>query len=146
VVEFDKNGNVLSLEEKPVNPKSSYAIPGLYFYDNEVVKIAKAITPSDRGELEITSINNWYLKEKKLNVVTMGRGMAWLDTGTPKGMLQASQFVETVQERQGFYISCIEEIAWRRGFIDYNQLMKCGERLEMTDYGKYILSLREENK
>lgn len=146
VVEFDKNGNVLSLEEKPVNPKSSYAIPGLYFYDNEVVKIAKTITPSDRGELEITSINNWYLKEKKLNVVTMGRGMAWLDTGTPKGMLQASQFVETVQERQGFYISCIEEIAWRRGFIDYNQLMKCGERLEMTDYGKYILSLREENK
>ncbi|MEG2640755.1 MAG: glucose-1-phosphate thymidylyltransferase RfbA [Bacilli bacterium] len=146
VVEFDKNGNVLSLEEKPVNPKSSYAIPSLYFYDNEVVKIAKTITPSDRGELEITSINNWYLKEKKLNVVTMGRGMAWLDTGTPKGMLQASQFVETVQERQGFYISCIEEIAWRRGFIDYNQLMKCGERLEMTDYGKYILSLREENK
>ncbi|MEG1300703.1 MAG: glucose-1-phosphate thymidylyltransferase RfbA, partial [Erysipelotrichaceae bacterium] len=101
VVEFDKNGNVLSLEEKPTNPKSSYAIPGLYFYDNEVVKIAKTITPSDRGELEITSINNWYLKEKKLNVVTMGRGMAWLDTGTPKGMLQASQFVETVQERQG---------------------------------------------
>lgn len=144
VVEFNENGKVVSLEEKPVNPKSKFAIPGLYFYDNKVVEYAKKIKPSDRGELEITSINKEYLESEDLNVITMGRGIAWLDTGTPKGMLKASQFVETVQSRQGFYISCIEEIAWRRGFINDNQLRKLGEKLKMTEYGKYILSLLEE--
>ena len=144
VVEFNKDGKVISLEEKPQHPKSKFAVPGLYFYDNKVIEYAKKIKPSHRGELEITSINNEYLKDGNLNVVTMGRGIAWLDTGTPEGMLKASQFVETVQSRQGFYISCIEEIAWRRGFIDDNQLRKLGEELKMTDYGQYILSLTEE--
>lgn len=141
VVEFDKEGKVLSLEEKPKNPKSNYAIPGLYFYDNDVIEIAKHVKPSARGEIEITAVNNEYLKRGKLYVSLMGRGMAWLDTGTPEGMLQASNFVQTMQERQGFYISCIEEIAWRRGFIDDNQLLKLGKELEMTEYGKYLISL-----
>ena len=141
VVEFDKEGKVLSLEEKPKNPKSNYAIPGLYFYDNDVIEIAKHVKPSARGEIEITAVNNEYLKRGKLFVTLMGRGMAWLDTGTPEGMLQASNFVQTMQERQGFYISCIEEIAWRRGFIDDNQLFKLGRELEMTEYGKYLISL-----
>lgn len=141
VVEFDENRNVISIEEKPENPKSNYAVPGLYFYDNRVVEIAKNIKPSARGELEITAVNNEYLKLKELNVQLMPRGMAWLDTGTPAGMIQASDFVKTVQEMQGFYISCIEEIAWRRGFIDDAQLKKVGEELKMTDYGQYILSL-----
>ena len=141
VVEFDENGKVLSLEEKPAKPKSNYAIPGLYFYDNDVVEIAKNVKPSARGEIEITAINNEYLNRGKLYVSLMGRGMAWLDTGTPEGMLQASNFVQTMQERQGFYISCIEEIAWRRGFIDDDQLLKLGHELEMTDYGKYLISL-----
>ena len=141
VVEFDENRNVISIEEKPENPKSNYAVPGLYFYDNRVVEIAKNIKPSARGELEITAVNNEYLKLKELNVQLMPRGMAWLDTGTPAGMIQASDFVKTVQEMQGFYISCIEEIAWRRGFIDDTQLKKVGEELKMTDYGQYILSL-----
>lgn len=144
VVEFDENMKVISIEEKPKNPKSNYAVPGLYFYDNNVVEIAKNVKPSARGEIEITSINNYYLEHGKLNVTLMGRGMAWLDTGSPKGMLKAAEFVRTVQDMQGFYISCIEEIAWRRGFIDANQLKKLGEQLKMTDYGKYILSLAEE--
>lgn len=146
VVEFDKNMKVISIEEKPAAPKSNYAVPGLYFYDNNVVEIAKNIKPSSRGEIEITSINNYYLKRCELNVTLMGRGMTWLDTGSPKGMLKASEFVRTVQDMQGFYISCIEEIAWRRGFIDTEQLKKLGEQLKMTDYGKYILSLSEELK
>ena len=144
VVEFDEERNVISIEEKPENPKSDYAIPGLYFYDNKVVEIAKNIKPSARGELEITAVNNEYLKLGKLKVKLMPRGMAWLDTGTPSGMIKASEFVQTVQDMQGFYISCIEEIAWRRGFIDDSQLEKLGEELKMTDYGKYLLSLLED--
>lgn len=144
VVEFDKDNNVVSIEEKPDKPKSNYAVPGLYFYDNSVVEIAKNVKPSDRGELEITAVNNEYLRRKKLKVRFMQRGMAWLDTGTPAGMIKASEFVQTVQEMQGFYISCLEEIAWRRGFINDGQLKELGEELSMTDYGKYILSLLEE--
>ncbi len=143
VVEFDHEWKVKSIEEKPQNPKSNYAVPGLYFYDNRVVEIAKNIKPSERGEIEITAVNNAYLEMNELNVELMGRGMAWLDTGTPEGMLQASQYIETVQSRQGFYISCIEEIAWRRGFINDTQLKAIGESLKMTDYGQYLLSLVE---
>ena len=143
VVEFDKDNNVVSLEEKPKHPKSNYAVPGLYFYDNDVVEIAKNIEPSARGELEITSVNSEYLRRGKLKVQLMGRGMAWLDTGTPGGMIKASEFVQTVQEMQGMYVSCLEEIAWRRGFIDTEQLRKLGEELHMTDYGQYLLSLAE---
>ncbi len=144
VVEFDENKNVVSIEEKPAEPKSDYAVPGLYFYDNDVVEISKNIKPSARGELEITAVNNEYLNRGKLKVELMARGMAWLDTGTPTGMIKASEFVQTVQEMQGFYISCLEEIAWRRGFIDDKQLKALGEELKMTDYGQYILSLIEE--
>ena len=143
VAEFDESGKVISLEEKPEHPKSNYAIPGLYFYDNEVVNIAKNIKPSARGELEITSVNNEYLSRGKLYVIPMGRGMTWLDTGTPEGLLQASEFVQTIQERQGFYVSCIEEIAWRRGFIDTHQLLQLGKKLGCTEYGQYLISLAE---
>lgn len=143
VVEFDENKRVVSIEEKPQNPKSNFAVPGLYFYDNSVVEVAKSIQPSARGELEITTVNNVYLERGQLLVSPMGRGMAWLDTGTPEGMLQASQFVATVQNRQGFYISCIEEIAWRRGWINDQQLLTIGTELKMTDYGQYLISLVE---
>ena len=143
VVEFDDDRNVVSIEEKPEKPKSNYAVPGLYFYDNDVIEISKNVKPSARGELEITSVNNEYLDRKKLKVVLMGRGMAWLDTGTPEGMLKAAEFVETVQARQGFYISCPEEICWRKGFIDDAQLRTLGEALKNTDYGSYLLSLLE---
>ncbi len=146
VVEFDKNFKVISIEEKPQKPKSNYAVPGLYFYDNSVVEIAKNVKPSARGEIEITSINNEYLSRGRLNVTLMGRGMAWLDTGSPKGMLKAAQFVQTVQDMQGFYISCPEEIAWRKGFITSEQLRVLGEELKMTAYGQYLISLAEENK
>ena len=143
VVEFDKSMRAVSIEEKPENPKSNYAVPGLYFYGNSVVDIAKNIKPSARGELEITAVNNEYLSRGELMVNPMGRGMAWLDTGTPEGMLQASQFVATVQSRQGFYISCIEEIAWRKGWISDEELIALGSALRMTDYGQYLLSLPE---
>lgn len=141
VVEFDEDFKVLSIEEKPKNPKSHFAVPGLYFYDNNVVEIAKNVKPSARGEIEITSVNNTYLEKGKLDVKLLGRGMAWLDTGTPEGLLKAAEYVEAIQSRQGFYISCLEEIAWRRGFIDDAQLKAIGEELKMTDYGQYILSL-----
>ena len=141
VVEFDEAHNVVSIEEKPENPKSNYAVPGLYFYDNDVIEIAKNVQPSARGEIEITAVNNEYLKRGKLKVQLFGRGMAWLDTGTPEGMLKAAEYVEAVQSRQGFYVSCIEEIAWRRGFITAEQLLKLGEELKMTEYGEYLISL-----
>lgn len=141
VVEFDKDFKVLSIEEKPQRPKSNYAVLGLYLYDNRVIDIAKHVKPSARGEIEITSVNNAYLEMGELNVVLLKRGMAWLDTGSPKGMLQAAEFVETIQERQGFYVSCIEEIAWRRGFITTEQLLELGEELYMTDYGQYLIEI-----
>ena len=141
VVEFDKDNKVISIEEKPTKPKSNYAVPGLYFYDNRIVEIAKNVKPSKRGEIEITSINNAYLEMGELHVELLGRGMAWLDTGTPKGMYKASGFVKTVQEMQGFYVSCIEEIAWRRGFYSTEQLYKLGKKLEQTEYGQYLISL-----
>ena len=144
VVEFDKDFNVVSIEEKPENPKSKYAVPGLYFYDNTVVEIAKNVKPSARGEIEITAVNNEYLRRGNLKVKLFNRGMAWLDTGSPAGMLQASQFVQTVQTVQGMYISCIEEIAYRRGFITKDELRAIGEELKMTDYGKYILEIAKE--
>lgn len=146
VVEFDKEMNVVSIEEKPENPKSNYAVPGLYFYDNRVVKIAKNVKPSARGEIEITAVNNAYLEMGELKVTLLGRGMAWLDTGTPSNMLKAAEFVEAVQDRQGFYVSCIEEIAWRRGFITTEQLIELGTELKMTDYGQYLLTIAEEAK
>ena len=121
-------------------------MPGIYFYDNRVVEIANNVKPSARGEIEITSVNNAYLEMGELNVAILGRGVAWLDTGTPKGMLQAAQFVEAVQDRQGFYVSCVEEIAWRRGFIDSAQLLRIGESLKSTEYGQYLIALANEEK
>lgn len=144
VVEFDADRKVISIEEKPEHPKSNYAVPGLYFYDNRVVEIAKNVKPSARGEIEITAVNNTYLEKGELRVTLLGRGMAWLDTGTPDGMLKASMFVEAVQDRQGFYVSCIEEIAYRRGFITAERLKEIGESLKMTDYGQYLISVAEE--
>ena len=141
VVEFDSDGKVVSLEEKPKNPKSNYAIPGIYFYDNSVIEKAKAVLPSERGELEITSINEMYLKENSLSVINLGRGMAWLDTGTFDGLLEASNFVKAIQTRQGIMIACLEEIAYNKGWIDDKQLLKLSKSLEKTSYGEYLLSL-----
>lgn len=141
VVEFDAEGNVLSIEEKPQNPKSRYAVPGLYFYDENAVALAKTLKPSARGELEITGLNEEYLKQGKLHVELMTRGMAWLDTGTPAGMLNAAQYVEAVQTRQGMYIACPEETAWHKGFISDDDMRRIGTELKMTEYGQYLLDL-----
>lgn len=141
VVEFDENGKVISLEEKPKEPKSNYAVPGLYFYDKTVTEKARVLKPSARGEYEITDLNKMYLEEGKLNVKLFGRGFAWLDTGNCDSLLEAGNFVETIQKRQGYYIACIEEIAWRNKWIDDEQLRALGERSKVTLYGQYILSL-----
>ena len=144
VVEFDKDRNVISIEEKPENPKSKYAVPGLYFYDNSVIEKAKSIKPSKRGELEITDLNRLYLEEKSLKVNLLGRGFAWLDTGTHKNLLQASNFIEAIQERQGNYIACIEEIAYKNGWISEEEVLKLAEPLLKTDYGKYLVEVAQE--
>ena len=141
VVEFDEEGNVLSVEEKPEKPKSNYIIPGLYFYDNDVIEIAKNVKPSPRGEKEITSVNDEYLKRGKLKVELLGRGMAWLDTGTHDGLLEAGNFIETVQKRQSLYVACLEEIAFNFGYIDKEKLLELAEPLKKTDYGKYLIRL-----
>ncbi|MDY3367237.1 glucose-1-phosphate thymidylyltransferase RfbA [Zhenhengia yiwuensis] len=141
VVEFDKEGQVISIEEKPMHPKSNYAVPGLYFYDNEVIEIAKQIKPSKRGELEITEVNEVYLKHQKLKVELFGRGMAWLDTGTCEGLTEASSFVQAVQKRQGLYIACIEEIAYRQGWITKEQLLELAEPMQKTEYGQYMIQI-----
>lgn len=144
VVEFDERHRVVGIEEKPEVPKSNYAVPGLYFFDGQVSDIAANVKPSARGELEITSVNNVYLGKGQLSVELMGRGMAWLDTGTPEGLLKAAEYVEAVQSRQGYYIACLEEIAYRRGFIDAAELRKLGVGLRKTAYGRYLLSVADE--
>lgn len=144
VVEFDDEWNVLSIEEKPENPKSNYIVPGLYFYDNNVIDIAKNVKPSERGEIEITSINEEYLKRGKLKVELLGRGMAWLDTGTHDGLLEAGNFIETIQKRQGLYVACLEEIAYYKGYIKKEDLLNKGKSLKKTEYGQYLIDLAQQ--
>ena len=144
VVEFDSNGKVLSLEEKPQKPKSNYAVTGLYFYSNDVVAKAKGLKPSARGELEITDLNKLYLNEGRLNVVTMGRGMAWLDTGTHDSLLEASNYIATIQNRQGLQVACLEEIAYKYGYISRDQLLKLAEPLKKNHYGQYLIKIADE--
>ena len=146
VVEFDANGKAVSLEEKPANPKSNYAVPGLYFYDSTVTEKAASLKPSARGEYEITDLNRLYLDEGTLKVELFGRGFAWLDTGNCDSLLEASNFVATIQNRQGFRVSCIEEIAWRKGWIDVDRLYRLGEQLGKTEYGKYLMELAESKR
>lgn len=146
IVELDKHNQVISIEEKPTHPKSNFAVTGLYFYDNQVVNIAKALKPSARGELEITSVNEWYLKNKQLSVAFMGRGMAWLDTGTHADLLNASMFVETLESRQGLKIACLEAIAYKHGWITLEQVIKRGKCMKSTEYGQYLLSIPKEEK
>lgn len=143
VVAFDEDGTVTSIEEKPMEPKSNYAVPGLYFYDNQVIEIAKNITPSARGELEITEVNNQYLKKAALKVELLGRGMAWLDTGNHDALLEASNYVASIQKRQGLYISCLEEIAYKQGFIDMEQLLKLADSMKTTEYGRYLFDVAQ---
>ena len=144
VVEVGAGGRALSIEEKPREPRSNLAVPGLYFYGGDVVEVARAVEASSRGELEITDVNRAYMERGELTVIEMGRGMAWLDTGTPQGVLQAGQFVEAIQNRQGMYVACIEEVAWRRGFIDSGQLRRLGEALLPSAYGRYVVQLADE--
>lgn len=146
VVEFDKDKNVLSIEEKPEDPKSNYAVVGLYFYDNDVIEIAKKVKPSARGEIEITSINNEYLRRGKLKVQLLNRGVSWLDTGSSNGMLKAGNYVRTIQSMQGYYVACLEEIAWRMGYIDLDKLEVLGNKLKASEYGQYILSIVKEER
>jgi len=146
VVEFDASGNVLSIEEKPARPKSNYVVPGLYFYDNDVIEIAEGLKPSARGELEITDVNQEYLKRGELKVELLGRGMAWLDTGTHESLLAASRFIETIEKRQGLKVACVEEVAFRMGYIDEDQVRRLARPLETNDYGKYLLELLKEPK
>lgn len=144
VVEFDSEGNAISLEEKPKKPKSNYAVTGLYFYDKDIVEVAKTIKPSDRGELEITDVNNIYLQKKKLHVERMKNGFAWLDTGTHDSLMQAAAFVQTIQDRQGLKIACLEEIAYKNGFISKEQVMKLAEPLMKNEYGQYLMAMVNE--
>jgi len=143
VAEFDEGGNVISIEEKPQEPKSNYAVVGLYFYPNSVINIAKTITPSDRGELEITTVNQEYLNQSNLKVELMGRGYAWLDTGTHESLLDAGMFIETIEKRQGLKVACLEEIAFQRGYIDKNKLMELGKAMDKNDYGQYLIKIAE---
>jgi len=145
VVEFDKQGNVVSLEEKPPHPKSNYAVPGLYFFDNQVIRIAKTLKPSGRGELEITDVNNEYLRTGQLKVQIFGRGMAWMDAGTHESLLESANFIETIQKRQGMYVACIEEIAYRLGYITREQLKGLAKSLSNTDYGRYLVFVAEDS-
>jgi glucose-1-phosphate thymidylyltransferase len=140
-VEFNHNGKVISIEEKPEKPRSHYAVPGLYFYDNQVISIAEGLNPSARGELEITDINKTYLNKGNLHVELFGRGMAWLDSGTHDSLLEAAQFIETIQKRQGLYVACIEEIAFKQGYIDKTRLLDLSQCLEKTEYGQYLIGL-----
>jgi glucose-1-phosphate thymidylyltransferase len=146
VVDFDSDGNVIGIEEKPKKPRSNYAVPGLYFYDNQVIEIAKSLTPSKRGELEITDVNLMYLRQKKLKVELLGRGYAWLDTGTHEALQQAASYVQAIQERQGLKIACVEELAYRMGYITKDQLANLAQDMKQNDYGQYLLEIANDDE